>query len=76
MIDQNLKKYFWDVDFEILDAKRHKTYILERILEMGDESAVLWMKKKFSKEDVLNVLKKSRKISKKSFNFWNFILNK
>ena len=72
----NLEKYFWDVNFKNLDVKAHKKYILERILEMGDEQAVKWMEKNFSKEDTLEVLKKSRQISPNSRNFWNLVFTK
>lgn len=71
-----LKKYFWDTDLERLDIKQHKRYILERILEMGDQQAVDWMFDNFSKEDILGVLKSSRRISKKSLVYWNLVLDK
>lgn len=66
-----LKKYFWDIDMDSLDTERHKKYILERLLEMGDEQAVKWMKEVYPNADILKVLKQSRNISKKSLNFWN-----
>lgn len=75
MLAENLKKYFWDTDFNKLEVKQHKKYILERILEMGDEKSVEWMKKTFSKEEILEALKNNRKISKKSLNFWNLVLS-
>ncbi len=75
MITASLKKYFWDTDFNALDAKKHKKYILERILDMGDDHSVEWMRRTFSKKDILGVLKNNRRISKKSLNFWNLILN-
>ena len=74
MLQAELKKYFWDVDFDLLDLKKHKKFILERILELGNEKATRWMKDNFTKEDILNVLKNSRRISKKSAAFWNLIL--
>ena len=72
----NLKKYFWDADLINLNLKTHKRYILERILEMGDEEVVRWMKKNFSKKDILAALKNTRRFSPKSLNFWNLVLNK
>ncbi len=72
-LDAKLKKYFWDVDFNALDVKKNAKYILERILDLGDEEAVKWMQKTFSKKDILNALKNNRKISKKSLNFWNLV---
>lgn len=76
MIDKKIKKYFWDADFELLNPEENKKYILERILEMGDENAVNWAFKTYSKKDILETIKNNRKISKKSFNFWNFVLNR
>lgn len=74
MIDIKLKKYFWDVDFESLKIEENKKYILERILEMGDENAVKWMMENFSREEILKAINNNRKISPKSLNFWNLVL--
>lgn len=71
-----MKKYFRDTDFDELDIKKHKKYILERILDIGNNQAVDWMQKNFSKDEILEVLKSSRRISKKSLNFWNLVLNR
>jgi len=38
------KKYFWDVDFSKLDKETHASFIIERILEEGDEKAARWMR--------------------------------
>lgn len=75
MIEEKIKKYFWDVDFKSLNPDENKKYILERILEMGDENAVNWMFKIYSKKDILEIIKNNRKISLKSSNFWNFVLS-
>ena len=68
-----LKKYFWDIDFDKLDVKTHYQDILVRILEYGDEKAIDWMKRKFTKDDVAKVLFRLRGISPKSANFWALI---
>jgi len=75
MLPSNLHKYFWDTDINELDAQKYKKYILERILEMGDEEAVKWMKKTYSQTDILETLKNNRKISLKSQNYWQLVLN-
>jgi|YelNatPaOPRAMG01_1025707.scaffolds.fasta_scaffold446560_1 hypothetical protein len=72
----SLKKYFWDTDFNKLDIEKNKKYILERILEIGDEKAVKWMLNNFSRGDLLKVVKTSRQLSPKSRNFWNLFLSK
>lgn len=76
MIADCVKKYFWDVDVEHLDIHGHKKYILERILEFGDEEAVAWMWKNFSIDDIASALDDTKNMSKKSINFWRLILQK
>lgn len=65
-----LKKYFWEVDFKILDTKKHRTYIIERILEYGDTDAVRWLLTAYPAKIIIGVLKNSRSLSKKSAHFW------
>ena len=68
-----LRKYFWDVDFGEIDLKTHYQDILVRILEYGDEKAIDWMKRNFTKDDIANVLFRLRGVSPKSANFWALI---
>ena len=75
MIPQNFKKYFWDTDFNSLNIEKHKKYIIERILEWGEDEAVKWLNNVFKKDEIINTLKTSRTISRKSLNFWNLIIN-
>jgi len=70
-----LKKYFWDVDFLELKKENHSRFIIERILEFGDQKAVKWMMKNFGLEEIKKVLRQSRNLSTKSANFWRFIFN-
>lgn len=68
-----LKKYFWDVDFEKLDTQEHPYYVLQRILEFGNEKAVAWMRRRFNAKQVKYVLTHLRGLSPKSANFWAII---
>lgn len=72
-IPKFLKKYFWDIDFSKLDVKAHPQYVLERILEYGDEKAVAWMKKNFTRDEVADILFHFRGLSPKSANYWAVI---
>ena len=71
----SLKKYFWDVDFEKINLDNRRVYVLRRILEYGDETAVRWMWKNFKEEEIKNALCNFRGYSLKTANFWAFILN-
>lgn len=64
------RRYFWDVDADKLDAVKYSTYIIERLLEMGDVPAVRWVLQKYSRRKIVTVLKHSRSLSKPSANFW------
>lgn len=70
-----LKKYFWDTDFSKLDKNSNSQFIIERILEYGDEKAINWLFKYFKKTGLKEVLKKRRGISPLSANYWSLILN-
>jgi len=74
MLSKHLHKYFWDVESRKLDIKKYKFYIIERLLEMGDDEAVKWLNKNFQKSDFNEVLQKSRRISDRSRNYWNLVL--
>lgn len=74
-LPQFLKKYFWDVDFNKLDKEIYASFIIERILEEGDEKAARWMRDNFDLEQIKNVLYNSKNLSLKSANYWQLILN-
>lgn len=69
-----LKKYFWDIDFEKLDIKKYRFYVIRRILNYGDEKAILWMNSQFNKKEQIKALCTTRDISPQSANFWALIL--
>ena len=74
-IPEEFKKYFWSVDFALLDVNRSKNYIIFQILEFGDEKATRWLFDTYKKSEIIDVVKKRRGFSKKSANYWGFILN-
>ncbi len=70
-----LQKYFWDVDFGKINLDNRRVYVLKRILEYGDETAVRWMRNSFTKAEIRDILYHYRGLSFKSANFWAFIVN-
>lgn len=70
-----LEKYFWDVDFKKMDVEVHSENILARLLECGDEKAISWMKRNFSKDQIEDVLFHYRSVSPQSANFWALVFN-
>ncbi|MBI3442150.1 MAG: hypothetical protein HY007_00035 [Candidatus Sungbacteria bacterium] len=74
MLPPFLDKYFWDTDPKKLDVKKNEPYIVERILEYGDQDAAQWMMRTYGRETVIKVLRQSRALSVKSASFWSFLL--
>lgn len=64
-IPRELEWLFWDADASGLDVK-HGKYIIERVLEFGNEAAYRWLFRTFSREDIVEVVKTSSRISRKT----------
>lgn len=73
MIPQNLRTLFWDVNIEKINPADHPEYVIGRVLELGDEHAVKWMKNTFSQADIKRVIANDGTLSRKSANFWALI---
>lgn len=69
-LPKNFARYFWDTDLRSIDPFKSKEYVIERILEYGDEKAIKWLFKNYKKEELQGVVKQSRGLSRLSANFW------
>ena len=74
MVESFLEPLFWDVDITILDLKNDQRFIIERILEEGNDKAVTWLLGNYSKDQIADVVQKSHRISQKSRNYWGIKL--
>lgn len=59
---------FWDADE--IDLIRHKRYIIERVLDFGDERDLRELRRLYSDEEIISTIKTSRNIKKKTAIFW------
>ncbi len=71
----HLRPFFWETDLDKISIEENKTYIIERILELGDRDAVQWLFANISRDDIKKALEESKNISYKSQNFWSIILS-
>ncbi|MDO8570255.1 MAG: hypothetical protein Q7R97_01570 [Candidatus Daviesbacteria bacterium] len=69
-----LEKYFWDVKFNEIDPEENAQYVIARILQKGDEKAINWLFKNYSKELIKEVVVVRRGFSPKTANFWASLL--
>ena len=73
MIPQHLHPLFWDVNLDSFNPTLFPDYTIARILELGDEIAVKWMRENFSESEIKRVIATERRLSKKSANFWALV---
>lgn len=65
---------FWDVDPKTVKPKKHAHYIIERILDFGNDNEVRWMWRYYPRALISDVVKKSRALHIKSKTLWALLL--
>ncbi|OGM90747.1 hypothetical protein A2755_03055 [Candidatus Wolfebacteria bacterium RIFCSPHIGHO2_01_FULL_48_22] len=66
---------FWDVDPKTIDPKKHARYIIERILELGNDREVRWAFHRYPKRIIRDVLFLPRvQLRGKSKALWSLVL--
>jgi hypothetical protein len=63
-------KCFWDINPADLDVMQYSRYVIERLLEYGDIPELRWLFKNFSREAIIDVLKSSRRFSRRRASSW------
>lgn len=66
---------FWDTDPKKLDLKKHEKYIIERIMDFGNDEDVRWMKTYYPKQLIAQVCKTSKVLHQSSKNLWTLLTN-
>jgi hypothetical protein len=69
-----VKKYFWGDDLEQLSWDSHKQYIIQTLLEKGDEQSISWLLQKIELSQIKHMLPQL-KLEPKSQNFWQIYLS-
>jgi hypothetical protein len=70
LIPERIQRLFWDTDKKSVDLRTHRAYVIRRIMDYGNLEDVSWMLATYSVEEIIEVLKKSRGLSRKSGYFW------
>ncbi len=66
-IPRSLKPFFWDVDFEALSVRNSSHFIIGRLVEHGDDEALPFLMRTYSRDELRETVKTSRSISKRKF---------
>jgi len=73
VVPQHLRPLFWDVNVDNFNPTAYPDYTIARVLELGDEKAVKWMKETFSEAEIKRVIATEHRLSRKSANFWALV---
>jgi hypothetical protein len=64
---------FWDV--ESVDIEQHADYIIARVLDFGDENDLKKLRKIYTDEKLIGVVKKRRGLLSMTRRFWSVYFN-
>ncbi|GAB4529265.1 MAG: hypothetical protein Kow0063_06170 [Anaerolineae bacterium] len=70
-----LRPYFWEVDFDRLRLPEREVYVIERVLEYGEDRAIRWLKATVPPEKLAEVVRRSRRLSPNTANLWSLVLD-
>lgn len=69
---ENFKCYFWDTEFDKLDIKKNMKYIISRLLTEGNMKAFKWVKDNYTRDEIIETAKTSRRFNPLTANFIKF----
>ena len=61
---------FWDVEPKTLNPRKHRKYIIERILQYGNDREVRWLVNQYSRRQLREVACGSRVLDPKTRALW------
>ena len=65
---------FWDVNPSKIDSRKNARYVIERILDFGNDNEVRWMLKNYSRAMLKKIVAKSRSLAPRTKILWTLIL--
>jgi len=67
---------FWDTDPKKLDINKNSKYIIERIMDFGNDDDVRWMRKQYPKSMLYQTVRTSKVLQPNSRTLWTLLTNK
>lgn len=69
-IPERVRRLFWDVSKNEVDPERHRVFVIRRIMDFAAPGDMRWMLDTYPGDEIIQVLKKSKGLSRKSVWFW------
>jgi hypothetical protein len=67
---------FWDVDPRTIDVKKNAPYIIEKVLDFGNDKEVRWLWQTYTERLLKKVVRQSRSLRPRSKTLWTLLLKK
>ena len=65
---------FWDTNPKNIDTEKNAQYIIERVLDFGNDREVRWLYNFYDKSLLKKVVAKSRSLMPETKNLWMMLL--
>lgn len=65
---------FWDTNPANIDTEKNAQYIIERILDFGNDKEVSWLYHFYDKSFIKKIVIKSRSLRSETKNLWMLLL--
>lgn len=65
---------FWDVNPDKIDLEKNAQYVIERVLDFGQDKEVSWLWQTYDKPRLKRVVEKSRSLRPRSKILWTLML--
>jgi hypothetical protein len=76
-IPDAFRVFFWDLDFDALDAGDDRDTVVSRLAEHGTDEAVRWVRKTYTDAEIGLALEARRSsLSRRTLNLWALWLGK
>lgn len=68
------QELFWDTNPKKIDTTKNALYIIERILDLGHDDEVAWVRKFYDKSLIKKVVENPRRLMPRTKNLWTLML--
>ena len=65
---------FWDTNLNNIDLKKNARYVIERVLDFGNDEEVRWLWGFYDKNQIKDVTEKSRSLRPSTKKLWTLLL--
>lgn len=70
VIPSHFSRYFWDVHLEDVDVQEHQIFIIERLLNEGDQATLAWVLDTYSPHQIKLAVMTSRNLNRLTARYW------